>query len=126
MENAPNIAIEAFAIKFLYTDSRSAYAAFLNVVNGSRLKDFAKAVVERFNPWKTNKSGVTLFWLEQRQSMSTKKRQSVATKGLVDATTNEIPRAIQASCLLLQKRERLVLSSLLIVRVACAIRMKLV
>ncbi|KAI7825682.1 hypothetical protein BC939DRAFT_123215 [Gamsiella multidivaricata] len=96
VEIALNITIEAFAIRFSYTNSRSAYTAFLNAVNGSGLKDRAKTTIgERFNAWKANTSGASMFWLQQRQSMYIKKGKSVATAGLVDAATKELPRAIQ-------------------------------
>ncbi|KAF9374356.1 hypothetical protein BGX21_004150 [Mortierella sp. AD011] len=98
VEASFDITIEAFAKRFSFTNSRSAYTAFSNAVKMSGLKDRAKAVViERFNTWKANKSGASMFWLQQRQSMSIRKGKSVATRGLVDAAANELPRAIQAS-----------------------------
>jgi hypothetical protein len=102
IESAPDITIEAFATRFSYTNSHSAYAAFSNAVNGSGLKDRARnVIVKRFNTWRANKSGASLFWLQQRESMSLQGLsasivigKSVATKGLVDAATDELPRVI--------------------------------
>ncbi|GJJ67757.1 hypothetical protein EMPS_00103 [Entomortierella parvispora] len=96
VDTARIVTIETFAVNFSYTDSRPAYQAFLCAVKNSRLKDHTKTtVIERFNAWKTNKSGASMFWFQQRQSMSIKKGKSVATIGLVDAARNELPMAIQ-------------------------------
>ncbi|KAF9919653.1 hypothetical protein FBU30_010708 [Linnemannia zychae] len=103
METAPDITIEAFATRFSYANSRPAYAAFLSAVNESGLNDRKRnAVIKRFNTWEANKSGASLFWEQQRQSVSLQRQsasivigKSVATKGLVDAASNELSKAIQ-------------------------------
>ncbi|KAF8947830.1 hypothetical protein BGZ46_005468 [Entomortierella lignicola] len=96
LDQADDISITTFSIRFNYVDCNQAYSDFEWLIQNCHLKTSVKLRLLRdFESWKANTSNVDVFWLEREKNVEIQKGKSSTSTSFVRAIASELPHAVE-------------------------------